>query len=224
MTGLEGMTMRLQNIGYTGKLYKFFKEENHAIDFCKGYVYINTLSAYRGYENPEQGDKKEGVWSHEITSLTTEPSKKDEYKAYEQFGIFLGGSGTTIGSIKIEQSIPDAYAICTTKEYKPNIFEKDFGSHCVEISNARKFFTRVSRSILLEKNGKSMSGFYSNVEYRKRNGINLDTPKHIGLIKESNHEWQSEFRFLWVPDDPSEKISAFKIECKNIRTLCKIIY
>lgn|GEM_PF-1328226 len=42
------------------KLFRFFKERKHAEDLVAGRVWLSTLKTCRNYEDPEQGDSKEG--------------------------------------------------------------------------------------------------------------------------------------------------------------------
>ena len=50
----------------TRKIFRFFSEKSHAIDFMDGKIRLSTLSTCRSYEDSLQGDSGEGIENRHI--------------------------------------------------------------------------------------------------------------------------------------------------------------
>ncbi|MFJ3002211.1 hypothetical protein [Serratia liquefaciens] len=211
-------------VGHIGPVYRFFDEEIHADNFCKGIIRISTLEACRGYENPEQGDAGEASWLQSIGSLFIKDAKGGRFESLEMAGISVHPSAT---NVLIENScgltkIPNAYVLCTTRHYDKNVFSESFGKYCVEISNAHDFCVMISRKIATHHKGIKIWGQYNDILYTDRLGVDLQGPsRHIGFIKPRiPYASQREFRFMWTLEDEFAVLEKLDIECPEVIGIC----
>ncbi|SMP68422.1 hypothetical protein SAMN02744783_02948 [Serratia sp. CC22-02] len=215
---------KLQSLGYTGKVYRFFDKEEYANEFCQGKIRISTLNACRDYENAEQGDKGEATWKHSISLVNDyEPSKK-QIEALRWAGVRVDpeSRGNSFADITARRRLDDAYILCTTKYFDPDIFSDSFGKYCVEISNAHKFCVLVTEQIARIHKNTRIQALYDDVHYLDREGTDLNVPKvNIGFIKPAiPYAVQKEFRFLWLFLDQNPVLNKLDIQCKELSKLC----
>ncbi|CAI1863702.1 MULTISPECIES: hypothetical protein [Serratia] len=221
-------TKKILNKGFTGSVYRFFDNETHADNFCKGLIRISTLEACRGYENPEQGDKDEATWMQRISSMLVDRSSKEQSKALQHASINIHPDAgiNYYENITVTKKLQNAYVLCSTKYFNPDIFSESFGKYCVEISNAHEFCDKVTDSIALHyKNISRITGRYSDIHYTKREGLDLNVlPCHIGFLKPATpYASQKEFRFLWTLENQNIELEKLDINCPKISTICKRI-
>ncbi|WP_181318092.1 hypothetical protein [Photobacterium angustum] len=139
-------------------------------------------------------------------------------------GIHIGEDchNITISNATKIQKLPDAFVLCTTREYKPENLTDTFGKYCVKISNPVEFFKRTS--IELNKHFEIQEGGVGLVQYRDRSYTGLEKPPGpIGFVKPSDkYSNQKEFRMLWVPKKDFT-IKPFLLKCPDVAHLCSIV-
>ncbi|MFM5027301.1 hypothetical protein ACEUBM_19995 [Aeromonas caviae] len=115
--------------------------------------------------------------------------------------------------------MPDAFVLCTTKEFKPEKLSETFGNYCVKISNPVEFFKRTS--IELNKHLEVREGGMGLVKYNDRIYTGLEKPPGpIGFVKPNDqYSPQKEFRMLWLPKE-NFVIKPFLLKCPDVADLC----
>lgn len=215
--------------GFTGSVYRFFDKEEFADKFCEGLFRISTLEACRGYENPEQGDKEEGAWRHTINSVQISKASEVDTSSLLYAGVRVDPSATNvvIRNVSGGRRIENAYLLCTTKVFNPDIFSDSFGKYCVEISNAQCFTHIVTKAI--HKHHSKLQwvrGEFGDVTYiEERHGVDFEKPNgHIGFLKPKDpYITQKEFRFLWELSEPYLDIEPLNLNIPDISKFCKRI-
>ena len=207
--------------GYNDPIYRFFPEKWQAEALCKGDVWISSLETCRGYEDPLQGDSEEATHTYHSGHIVGGSDDKDFITMASRSGIQIGEgcSNITISDARNIQKLPDAYVLCTTKEFSPEKLSDTFGNYCVKISNPASFFKLVS--ISLNKQQEIQEGGMGLVQYKNRNYTGLQNPPGpIGFVKPSDqYASQAEFRLLWIPKI-HQNIKPFLLNCPEISTLC----
>ncbi len=221
---LSTLEKKLFSIGnYNKPIYRFFPEEWQAESLCNGNVWISTLETCRKYEDPLQGDSKEAIHTYNTGHIHGHGTNSNLVTIASRAGIHIDSSckNITISDNKSIQQIQDAYVICFTHEFNPDLLSGTFGKYCVKISNPKEFFTRVSH----ELNNKSpiKEAAMGLVKYKKREFIGLEnSPGPIGFVKPSIYDPQKEFRNLWIPES-QDNLDPFLLNCPSINELCSFI-
>ena len=188
--------------GYNSPVYRFFPEEWQADALCKGNVWISTLETCRAYEDPLQGDPEEATHTYESGHIVGGSSDMGFVEMAARSGVHIGPgcSDITISGCTNIQKLPDAFVICTTKEFKPEKLSDTFGKYCVKISNPVEYFKRVS--VELNKHIEIREGFILLDQSTAQIYTGLEAPPGpIGFVKPSDkYSPQKEFRLLWVPE------------------------
>lgn len=205
-------------------VYRFFKRESEADALAQGDVWLSTLETCRAYEDPKQGDPEE---AHEIYNTgycvggSGDPSFV-EVARRASIHIGPGCSGIVLSNNTRRSVIRDAYVLCTTSKYSPEMLGETFGKFCVEINNPSNFFFRVSDS--LEKIQAIEAAIHGGVVYRDRFYEGMEPPPGpIGFVKPSDiYAEQKEFRFLWIPKN-FNKITPFLLKCPEVSNICRRI-
>lgn len=181
---------------YGRSLYRFLDKEEFAVAFTRGSFRLSTLRRCRGYENAQQGDPSEGS----ETYFSGEASSGDPHfeTVARRSGIpVTPGVHTTLRYNTTRRTLLDAFLLCLTSEFDPERFAKDFGSCCVEITDAGKFFDivcdhlRVVRPDWLQAAMGSV--IYAMPTYK---GLE-EPPGPLGLVKWTRFNWQKEARMVW---------------------------
>lgn len=207
--------------GYNEPVYRFFPEKWQAESLCKGKVWISTLETCRQYEDPLQGDPEEATHTYNSGHIVGGSGDPAFVEMAARSGVHIGEgcSDITISNCTNIQRLPDAYVLCTTKEFRPQNLSDTFGNYCVRISNPAEFFKRVSAA--LNKHRIIREGGMGLVKYKNRNYTGLQCPPGpIGFVKPSDqYSSQKEFRLLWIPQAPHD-IEPFLLECPDVSELC----
>ena len=210
--------------GYNNPIYRFFPEKWQAEALCQGKVWISTLETCRSYEDPLQGDSEEATQIYKSGHIVGGGSDSNFVEMASRCGIAIGENCTniTISNGTNTQKLPDAFVLCTTREFKPESLSDTFGSYCVQISNPVEFFKR--SSIELNKYIEIKEGGMGLVQYKDRIYTGLETPPGpVGFVKPSDiYSTQKEFRMLWIPTKKSA-IKPFLLKCPEISELCNIV-
>ena len=193
-----------------GSVYRFFKEEWQAEALCRGEVWVSTLEECRGYEDPLQGDPDEAKHTYRSGTISGGSSDPGFVEVASRCAIYVGGNvkNFTISDFTIIHSIRDAYVLCTTKEFSPDVLSDTFGNYCVEIINPNSFYEKVTAEI--SKKTHLISSSLGEVKYRRREFSGLDVPPgKLGFVK--------------TEPKPTEKIEPFLVTCPPVAKLCKRI-
>lgn len=179
-------------------VYRFLKEESFADDFCNGAVYISTLSKCRQHENQEQGDQLEGTMfsfgvGEEVSQGGNLSSKRSHLGAYS----FIDCDGYTDRGNYEMLKHKNAFVLCTTKSYRPDIFNESFGPHCVRIDNPLVFTWELSEAIKREYKINVVKA--SEVKYGSRDvsGKSVSLLDMCFIKPSAPYSIQEEFRFFW---------------------------
>ena len=207
--------------GYNEPVYRFFPEKWQAEALCQGNIWISTLETCREYEDPLQGDSGEATQTYNSGYISGGSSDRGFVEMAARSGVHIGEgcSNISISECTNIQRLPDAYVLCTTKEFSPEKLSDTFGQYCVKISNPALFFKRAS--IALNKHKKIREGGIGLVQYKGREYTGLQNPPGpIGFIKPSDqYSSQNEFRLLWIPEIHND-IEPFLLECREVSELC----
>ncbi len=184
-----------------GSIFRFFREYDHAVALSKGDVWISTLEECRAYENASQGDAGEGTMKYAFSGeLVIDGFPTPEQKRIAALsGIHIGGPGKfVISNSTGSHRLPDGLLLCMTENYSPEIFAKDFGEHCVEITDPISFFKHVT--IALWERYHITFNDIDRVRYVGRTYRDFDLPDtHPGFLKPAQgYEHQEEVRMLWL--------------------------
>lgn len=217
-----GLLKRLVSIdGYNEPIYRFFPEKWQAESLCKGKVWISTLETCRQYEHPLQGDPNEATHTYKSGHIVGGSHDPAFIEMAARSGIHIGEgcSNITISNCINTQRLPDAYVLCTTRDFNPRNLSDTFGNYCVKISNPLEFFKRVS--VRLNVISSIKEGGMGLVKYNSRTYTGLQSPPGpIGFVKPSDqYSSQKEFRFLWIPQN-SNPMMPFLLECPEVSELC----
>lgn len=205
-------------------VYRFFEEEWQADALCRGDVWISTLETCRKYEDALQGDPYEAMHTYRSGAVSGNGTDPGFVEVARRSGIYIAPSvrNFSISGVTIVHSIPDAYVLCTTKEFNPEILSDTFGGYCVQIFNLPIFFERITtainKKVCLER------GSYADVKYRSRDFTGLNPPPgRLGFVKKiDGYSTQKEFRFLWEPKI-TDNLEPFLVTCPSVAELCKRI-
>jgi hypothetical protein len=201
------------------EVFKFFRNPAFADALVSGYVWINTLGACRRDEHA--GDAGEAMETYEsglIVGNGDDPAARTV--ARRLGGLSLEGStDITLSGNVSHRSLEDAYVLCLTERYAPEVMADKFGAFCVRVRKPRRFFDRVTSAMTnkLHLRGHALGP----VSYRERHYFGLDSaPGPLGFVKSEQFAEELEVRCLWVPVDPTA-IRGFLLEVPAIRTLCE---
>ncbi len=201
-------------------IYRFFQKESYAEAFSQGKIRLSTLESCRGYEDPRQGDKKEGVQAH-MVSMNGSIHKKDVRHGVTMMNLpVMSNSHYSISDTVVHRYIPDAYVLCTTETYEPSNMSGTFGDYCVKIEIPEVFFNIVTMRLEMELG--PMFAKFANVEYK----IDFESmsDEGLGFTKEPDqYADQKEVRMLWLPSIRQKIKPSFTIDCPEVSELCKVI-
>jgi len=205
------------------KVYRFFKNKEEAEALCRGDVWLSTLEVCRGYEDPLRGDPDEATQIYNSGHLSGGSSDHHFVNAAANARVFIGSgcSNITINNAIVNTRIPNAFVLCTTREFQPENLNDTFGHYCVEISNLVEFFRIVT--INLHKLSPVNQCAMGNIRYGKHSFSGYEqSPGVIGFVKSKDkYAPQKEFRFLWEPK--AEDIMPRLISCPEIASHCRMM-
>ena len=209
-------------IRFPRAVYRFVSEKSHADALLSGNVWISTLSACRAYEEAGRGDPGEGSVHYNSGHAKGSSGDLNFETIAERSGVKIGPgcSNFTITNCSRSSLLPDAFVICTTLAFSPEMLSTTFGPYCVEIMDSDEFYKLIT--IRLDAQFKIRESARGPVIYRARNFQGLEPePGPLGFVKPPDqYEHQQEFRMLWIPKEPTE-IKPFLLKVPEIITLCR---
>jgi len=205
------------------KVYRFFKKKDEAEALCKGDVWLSTLEICRGYEDPLRGDPDEATQLYNSGHLSGGSSDLHFVDAAANAGVFIGPgcSNITINNAIVKTRMPNAFVLCTTREFQPENLNDSFGHYCVEISNLVEFFKVVT--VNLHKLSPVNQCAMGNIRYGSNSFSGYEQPPGpIGFVKNRDkYAPQKEFRFLWESKDSA--ITPRLISCPELANHCRMM-
>lgn len=181
---------------YGRPLYRFLDKEEFAVAFTEGKFRLTTLRRCRGYENQQQGDPDEASELYfSGVAYSTDPhfetiARRSLVKAFP-------GAQVTLSNNTTRRSIRDAFLLSLTKEFAPEQFAKDFGSYCIEITDAGRFVEIVTEHMQVVRPDWRQAAIGS-VIYAPQTYAGLESPPgRLGFVKPPRFDWQKEARMVW---------------------------
>ena len=111
-----------------------------------------------------------------------------------------GGRGNVLSNNVRRVHIEDAYVLCCTEHFAPELLGDTFGRFCVEISSSIEFFEHITRE--LAKVTTVLEGTIARISYRSNTFVDAepgDVP--LGFLKaRDRYADQREVRMLWRVD------------------------
>jgi hypothetical protein len=204
-------------------VYRFFKEEWQAEALTKGEVWISTLETCRNCENPKQGDAEEATMNYNSGSISGNSENPDIQIISERLGMRL----ENVKKVEFDNNtsrtkIPDAFVLCTTDKFSPDLLSDDFGKFCVKINKPDLFFKKITLALGARRPIRESA--LGKVIYKDRFYKGTEVPPGpIGFVKpRDQYADQSEVRMLWIPQD-SNNLEPFSLECHELSELCERI-
>lgn len=232
--GRASRTKREKRAQDVSVLYRFFTEAAHADAFVEGNIKLSTLEACRKHENSEQGDAEEAIHRYNSGHIVGSSGDVDYSLIASRCGVVdLGyNKNTVISNNTVIELIPDAFVLCTTKEYDPDTMRVAFGSYCVEITDINRLYQLVTRA--LSKKYSIQNAQYGHVLYKERSYVGIqEPPGPIGFVKPAykytykkiiSYKDQKEFRFLWTLINNNTNLEPFILEnVPKISEFCRRI-
>jgi hypothetical protein len=203
-------------------LYRFFREESHADDFAAGRIWISTLAACRKHEERGRGDPGEGTLTYRTGSVVGGSSDTAFVSIAARAGIHIGPgcSNISISDCTSHQRIEDAYVLCMTERYSPELLSETFGRFCVRIPEPRLLFNLLST--VMQSRYRTLGGLLGRVRYVSRHFSGTSpVPGHPGFVKPPDeYVDQAEVRMLWTaPLD--NRIEPFLVHVPQATNACE---
>jgi hypothetical protein len=173
------------------KVYRFFKDSSHADALAAGNVWISTLEEFRRYEDPLQGDPHEAIHEYYSGHAVGHGTDADLQliACYSGIEIEPGTTHVMISNNKTVRRVADAFALCATEHFDPDMLSDTFGQYCVEITNPLKFFQLLTSE--LSKKHSVDEDLFGRVIYRERKHVGLQkSPGVIGFVKPLKYQSQ----------------------------------
>jgi hypothetical protein len=204
-------------------LIRFFKQEDHALQFISGEVRFGLLSHYRTVEGTRQ-DTQEGLVSHYWT-------KKAPQLVFNRETGELVSAGESDQNIHFKGSSLNPYFILSTShsDADKGVLAEQFGRFIVQISDPIKLRDRIEIAWL--KHAWSLEGaaFIAPVVYNKGEVIEADPylispPEYNYCQKEPRYQHEREFRYVLTCSVDTERkrddfLVLFLPDCSDILSL-----
>lgn len=221
------------------KLYKFMKREHADLLVGQGNIRIATLFSFQQTEKygNQIGDDQEGINTTRILGDGAGNAHITEMRLGDILfkDLTINGTPQKVPVRYVQRSEP-YYILSFSLDNERTAMEKMGYDTCVEISDSAAFLRAASRALLAQ--GKvSLSGPY-NVQCAMDSCVYMDkdvtissnpgkpvvltqTGVPIALQKRLEHEYQKEFRMVWVANtvEPEPVIVVYP----DLKRLCKII-
>ena len=190
-----------------------FSEEKYILDlYNNGTVFMNSIQYFREFEdNNLKGDVYEGV-----NSLTNYPKGEFEIEGLNFKGNYI--------SLHVRESyekvLGNLYCMyCISPEnltepenFKIDIRNLDFGSHCLIIKNTQEFVKRIENALT----NLSLTFRRRLVEYYEKEKINGE----INVFqKRKEYDFQNEYRF-YVERESTESL---EIQIGNLKGIAEVL-
>ena len=181
------------------RAFRFFKDPAHAHALCNGHVWLSTLSVCRAYEQELQGDPDEGRMHFRSGDLVVNSYDPLSVAIAARANVVVGPDcyGLQFRDNRRTTSLADAWVLCMSEHYMPDLLSSTFGQHCVEIYGVERLFVLITRR--LRDRHALMEGAAGRIVYRSRVYTGLeDMPGPLGFVKDPDgFEAQQEVRFAW---------------------------
>lgn len=200
------------------EVFRYFRSEKYAEDFVRGHVLISTLKICREYEDPLQGDSEEGFERYTPGAAIRGGSNDSDFVTMAgRVGIRVGEGceDIFINNAQIENSLHDAYVLCTTIGFSSDQLTDTFGNYCVKIKNLDAFQLEITKKLF--EISPVDAYFRGGITYKERSYQGMEPPPGvIGFVKPSDkYSAQREYRFMWtVPHN--HLIDKVIINCPGI--------
>lgn len=207
----------------TRKIFRFFSEKSHAIDFMDGKIRLSTLSICRSYEDSLQGDSGEGIENRHIDYLNITSENSDKVNQVIGNFISIEGCGSALfENCTFTNQIDDAFVLCFTNSFKDDDLTKNFGKYCVEITNPLDLFYKISKEI--NNQFTINQGVMGKITYADRNLKNLNPANGpLGFVKPKDpYEPQNELRMLWHINTKELPLTPKFIKIPSIQKHCRL--
>ena len=205
-------------------VYRFFRNAEYADAFCAGRIRISTLGLCSGYEDPMQGNPQEAQHTYiNIWADSNEMSPSDFRLAAARAGIVAEDCTNVLASRNRSiMTTPDAFVLCCTEYFAPELLGDTFGRVCVQISDSIEFFNRLSARV-----GALFTlrqGRIGKVTYRRATFVDAEPGEvPMGFMRDPDkYAEQREVRMLWhVASAPP--LSAIDLNAPEVASLCRRI-
>lgn len=216
---------RERHANIPARVYRFFKEEKYANALAAGEVYLSTLDTCRKYEDSLQGDPGEAEHTYHCAKIEGVTANPSIIKIAQRLGIDFQHKNNE-KRVVLENCtsifrIPDAFVLCTTTVFAPEMLGETFGKYCVEISNPFLFSDVVM--VELRKKIELKSSAIGHITYRERSYRELEeSPGEFGFVKPLQYKDQLEYRLLYIPKS-LDPIKGILLSIPALGSLCKRI-
>lgn len=130
----------------------------------------------------------------------------------------------TIGPNIRRDFVPDAYLLCLTGSYQPDLFKKSFGAFCCEIADSGKFFQLVTERLtahlaaLGHPIGWNSMGY---VRYRERSYQRLQPSPGPPPMVKLRYRWQDEARMAWIAPTMPASYGQVTLEVPGLQVIVR---
>ena len=171
-------------------LYKYVTEERFASALIEqGQVYMQTLAAFRAYEDSDvRQDRHDG-------RLQFEPSEGLKLTPNNGQNTLLPMGWKLASSPKPD----DLYVYCLSTIRSEKLAERFQSPFCVEIFNPMTLMGRIKRKVAMRSQLARGQVFHGPIEYRQKNTppiVKWAFPEQVAFIKPPAWQWQSEYRVV----------------------------
>ncbi|MEO8806299.1 MAG: hypothetical protein ABI433_09465 [Burkholderiaceae bacterium] len=196
-------------------LNRFLPEEEQAMKFLDGRIWISTIDTIRQPDNP-RGDSGEGglAWRPDNTAtLFPEGSEPEKARALKQYGV-AGAENIEFRGIEFRVNHPDAYVLCLTTDPKL----KGFGDSRVLIADPQQFLGLVTDAV-----GEAVGPVtccFGKVQYEGRLVHQcIPKPLHPLFVGPKGNRIEKEWRMCWIPDSTTP-LQPFELHVPEAGRLC----
>ena len=202
-------------------VYRFCHEEAHADALCRGAVWISTLEACRGYEDPQRGDSGEGTLSYNTGFIQADGTSDALRLIGARAGISIGPGckNVTLSDNTRHTKLQDAYVVCTTLAFAPEDLSEAFGRYCVRIRSPEAFFAAVTTRLASYCPLAAAHAGPTIYSQRYFRGLEPE-PGPVGFVKPPDqYKHQKEYRFLWTIAE-QRQLCPFSLSVPAVAELC----
>src|SRR3569833_890484 len=114
------------------RIFRYFREQNHADALVQGNVYVSTLSTCRKHETAGQGDVEEGTERYYHGPISTGDTNFAIIARRAGIQLDSNSRAATIAYNARKSELLDAFVICTTEQIDSDGV-LSWGRYCVEI-------------------------------------------------------------------------------------------
>lgn len=207
---IPAVETRLQQRGLTPGSYllRFSKREYNEQTLQTGHLRVSSASAYdddahlRAVRDREM-ERTTFALPSEV-ELTTETGQRLE----------------PLGAVTVRtQSCTDYYLYCVSLTFARRLFHDFRADSCLLIHNVNAFVDRLINTVLQIYPGYTVSG--QNVEYFDP----FDCRREIDVffMKPFAYAYQQEFRIVWIPPNPIQRLEPFFIELGSLEDCAELI-